>query len=210
MKSPRLTASLTVLALGLTLSACSSMEGSKTAAAPAPAPKDGELNLPANYTAWPVFMRDIQRTDLKQIRDIYVNQVGTRTRAGEAFPNGTWFVMEIHSVKLNADGSPALDSAGKMSKDKLSRVFLMAKGAGWGDSVPAALKNGDWIYTAFEGSGTRSSPDQSSCRACHLPLASKDYVFHYDAYFQQRAAADTAPLTPLTPAQAQSAAHRAY
>ena len=206
MKSPRLTTSLTVLALGLALSACSSMEGGKTATAPAP--KDGELAMPANYASWPAFMLDIQKKEAKQIRDIYVNKPGTQTKAGEAFPNGTVFVMEIHSVKLNADGTPALDSAGNMSKDKLSKVFLMAKGAGWGDSAPAALKNGDWIYTAFEGNGTRGAADQSSCRACHLPLANKDYVFHYDAYFQKRAA--TAPLAPMSHTQALAAAHTAY
>lgn len=208
MKSPRLAASLTAVAFGLALSACSSMEGGKTAATPAP--KDGELAMPANYTAWPVFMAGIQKKEAKQIRDIYVNTVGTQTKAGDAFPNGTVFVMEIHSVKLNADGTPMLDSVGNMSKDKLSKVFLMAKGAGWGESVPAALKNGDWIYTAFEGNGTRGAADQSSCRACHLPLANKDYVFHYDAYFQKRAAANTTPLAPMTPAQVLAATHAGY
>lgn len=206
MKSPRLTTSLTLLALGLALSACSSMDDGKTAAAPAP--KDGELAMPANYTAWPVFMAGIQKKEVKQIRDIYVNKTGAQTKAGEAFPNGTVFVMEIHSVKLNADGSPALDSDGNMSKDKLSKVFLMAKGKGWGASAPAELRNGDWIYTAFEGNGTRGGADQSSCRACHLPLADKDYVFHYDAYFQKPAA--TAPFTPMSHTQALAAAHTAY
>ncbi len=206
MKSPGLAVSLTALALALGLSACSSMDGSKSSAAPAP--KDGELAMPANYTAWPVFMAGIQKKDAKQIRDIYMNKTGTQARAGEAFPNGTEFVMEIYSVKLNADGTPALDGAGKMQKDKLSKVFLMAKGPGWGASAPTELKNGDWVYTAFEGNGTRGAADQSSCRVCHLPLADKDYVFHYDAYFKQRAA--TAPLAPMSHAQALAAAHAAY
>ena len=206
MKSPRLAVSLTTLALALGLSACSSMDGSKSSAAPAP--RDGELAMPANYTAWPVFMAGIQKKEAKQIRDIYVNRVGAQAKPGGPFPNGTEFVMEIHSVKLNADGTPALDANGNMSKDKRSRVFLMAKGAGWGASAPAELKNGDWIYTAFEGNGTRGAADQSSCRACHLPLADKDFVFHYDAYFKQRTAA--ASLTPMSPSQAMAAAHTAY
>lgn len=206
MKSPRLAVSLTTLALALGLSACSSMDGSKSSAAPAP--RDGELAMPANYTAWPVFMAGIQKKEAKQIRDIYVNRVGAQAKPGGPFPNGTEFVMEIHSVKLNADGTPALDANGNMSKDKLSKVFLMAKGAGWGASAPAELKNGDWIYTAFEGNGTRGAADQSSCRACHLPLADKDFVFHYDAYFKQRVAA--APLAPMSHTQAMAAAHTAY
>jgi hemoglobin len=206
MKSPRLAVSLTALALALGLSACSSMESSQMSAAPAL--KDGELAMPANYTAWPVFMAGIQKKEAKQIRDIYVNKTGTQAKADGPFPNGTEFVMEIYSVKLNADGTPALDTAGNMSKDKLTKVFLMTKGAGWGESAPAALKNGDWIYTAFEGNGTRGAADQSSCRACHLPLADKDFVFHYDAWFKQRAAA--APLAPMSHTQALAAAHTAY
>lgn len=179
---------LSITALGLALSACSPMD-SKPMHTAAPAPRDGELNLPADYRSWPVFMQGIQKNATKQIRDIYVNTQGTRARAGEAFPDGTQFVMEIHSVRLDAAGTPVLDANGQMIKDKLSKVFLMAKGPGWGASAPAALKSGDWIYTSYEGSGARSGPDMSSCRACHLPLADKDFVFHYDAWFKQRGAA---------------------
>lgn len=196
MKSPRLAVSLTTLVLALGLSACSSMNSTQSAATPPP--RDGELAMPANYSSWPAFKLGIQKKEAKQIRDIYVNMVGSQAQADGAFPNGTEFVMEIYSVKLNADGTPLLDAAGRMSKDTLSKVFLMAKGPGWGAGVPAALKNGDWIYTAYEGNGTRGAADQSSCRACHLPLADKDFVFHYDAYFQQRAAARPAALTPPT------------
>jgi hypothetical protein len=105
----------------------------------------------------------------------------------------------MKSPRLAVSLTAPLDAAGRMSKDTLSKVFLMAKGPGWGAAgVPAALKNGDWIYTAYEGNGTRGAADQSSCRACHLPLADKDFVFHYDVYFQQRAAARPSALTPPT------------
>ncbi len=200
---------LLAVALGLSLSACSSME-SKPVAEAAPALKDGEIALPVNYTSWPVFMAGIQKVPVKQIRDIYINTAGTAAKAGGAFPNGTEFVMEIYSVKLNADGTPMLNADGKMSKDKLSKVFLMAKGAGWGDSAPAALKNGDWVYAAYEGSGAKGPADASSCRACHLPLADKDFVFHYDAYFQKRAALTSSPLAKLSQGEILAATHLGY
>jgi hypothetical protein len=80
----------------------------------------------------------------------------------------------MKSPRLAVSLTAPLDAAGRMSKDTLSKVFLMAKGPGWGAAgVPAALKNGDWIYTAYEGNGTRGAADQSSCRACHLPLAAR-------------------------------------
>jgi hemoglobin len=183
---------LTGIALALTLTACGSM-GTKTAEV---APKDGELALP-DYKAWPVFLVGIQRPDAKQIRDIYINPVGTTAMPGAPFPNGTESVMEIYSVKLNPDGTPMMED-GKLVKDKLSKIFVMAKGENWGASVPAALKNGDWIYSAFDGDGKRAGADMSSCRACHLPLTAKDYVQSYDAYFQKRAALDFAPLAALS------------
>lgn len=209
MKKSPLLALISIASIGFALSACSTPDTPALTAA-AVAPKDGGLAMPADYTRWPAFKLDVQKKEARQIRDIYVNAIGTQARAGGAFPDGTQFVMEIHSVKLNPDGTPLLDANGKMTKDKLSKVFLMAKGPGWGDSAPAALKNGDWIYTAFEGNGTRAGADQSSCRACHLPLADKDFVFHYDAYFKQRAGLETAPLTRLAHADALATAHRGY
>lgn len=194
-------AALAFGATGCTQNYSSAKVAAAPTAAPAPMPKDGELDLPANYRNWPVFLKDIQRKDLKQIRDIYVNDVGARTKAGEMFPNGTWFVMDLFSVKLNPDGTPMLDANGNMTRDKLSRVFLMAKGAGWGANVPAEVRNGDWIYTAFEGDGRRGPADQNACRVCHLPQAAKDYVFHYDKYFQSRMSFEGTPLSPLTSAQ---------
>lgn len=201
---------LWIAVFGLALSACTPME-SKPVKNATPAPRDGELAMPGNYQSWPVFMHGIQKNAVKQIRDIYVNTHGTQAKAGGAFPNGTVFVMDIYSVKLNADDTPFLDANGKMVKDKLSKVFLMAKGENWGASVPAALKNGDWIYTAYEGSGTRGSADASSCRACHLPLADKDFVFHYDAYFKQRAATlNAVPTAQMNHNEVLAAAHYSY
>lgn len=201
---------LWMAAFGLALSACTPLE-SKPTKAIAPVPKDGELAMPANYQSWPVFMQGIQKSAAKQIRDIYVNTPGTQAKAGGTFPNGTVFVMEIYTAKLNADQTPYLDGNGKMVKDKLSKVFLMAKGENWGASAPAALKNGDWIYTAYEGSGAKGGADASSCRACHLPLADKDFVFHYDAYFKQRAAASkTVPFAQLGHNEILAAAHLNY
>lgn len=39
----------------------------------APAMRDGDLKLPADYKSWPVYLLDVQRPELKQIRDIYIN-----------------------------------------------------------------------------------------------------------------------------------------
>ena len=150
--------------------------------------KDGELAVPAGYKSWPVFLAGVQRPEVKQIRDLYINPTGAAATVGSAFANGTISLMEIYSAKLDAKGDPTKGSDGRMVKDQLLKVFVMGKGAGWGESAPVGLANGDWIYSAFMADGITVAPDPiASCRACHLPLgAAKDFVHRYDEYFQLR------------------------
>jgi hemoglobin len=180
----------TKLAIGSTLlvlaAGCAQTGGMSTAKL-----KDGELAVPADYRSWPKFLVDIQRPDAKQIRDIYINPLGHATKSGDAFPNGTVSVMELYKARENPDGTLMKGADGKLVKGDLAKVFVMGKGAGWGGGVtPAELKNGDWIYSAFKADAKTPSGDEiAPCRACHLPLASKDFVHRYDEYFEKRATA---------------------
>lgn len=180
----------TKFAIGTTLLAlaagCAQMGGMSAAKL-----KDGELGVPADYRSWPKFLSGIQRPDAKQIREIYLNPVGHSAKAGESFPNGTISVMEIYKARENSDGTLAKGTDGNLVKGDLAKVFVMGKGAGWGDSAqPAELKNGDWIYSAFKADAKTPSGDEiGPCRTCHLPLANKDFVHRYDEYFEKRAAA---------------------
>jgi hypothetical protein len=158
---------------------------------PPPAPvaklKDGELPLAADYKTWPVFLKDVQRPDAKQVRDIYINAVGAKNVAGKPFANGTVTVMELYKAKENADGTLSKGADGKLEKGALFKVFVMGKGAGWGESAPAGMKNGDWIYSAYGADGKPGPDPIVACRSCHLPLGdAKDFVHRYDEYFQSR------------------------
>ena len=150
--------------------------------------KDGELPLPAEYKSWPKFLSDIQRADNKQVREIYINPIGHSAKMGDAFPNGTISVMEIYKAREAADGSPLKGPDGKFVKGELLKVAVMGKGPGWGETVtPQELRNGDWIYAMYMADGKTKAPDDTAtCRACHLPLKDKDYIFRYDEYFQKR------------------------
>ena len=65
----------------------------------------------------------------------------------------------------------------KLVKGDLLRVFVMGKGAGWGQAVPESLRNGNWVYASYLADARRKGPeDLTTCRACHLPLANKDFV----------------------------------
>jgi hemoglobin len=149
---------------------------------------DGELAPPPDYRSWPRFLSTIDRHDAAQVREIYVNEVGATTRAGQAFPNGTIFVMEIYQARPHADGAPAFDPSGRLVKGPLQKLFVMGKGAGWGDGVePQKLRNGDWVYSAFLPDLRTPAPDDlAACRGCHLPLAKQDFVHRYDEYFSRR------------------------
>ena len=147
---------------------------------------DGELALPADYRAWPKFLSGVQRPDNKQVREIYMNPVGAKATASGGFPDGTIFVMENFAAKTNPDGSLATGPDGKLVKGDLLRVFVMGKGAGWGQAAPPALRNGNWVYASYLPGGAVAPDNLDGCRGCHLPAAGKDFVQRYDEHFAQR------------------------
>lgn len=137
-------------------------------------PVDGELALPVDYRSWPVYLKDVQRPDIKQVRDIYINPQGLKSSAPFAY--GTTMVMELYAVKLDAAGKPELDAAGRLQRQALSKIFVMGKGRGWGQAVPAELRNGEWVYASFDAGGKSAGKDMTACRACHVPMKDTDFV----------------------------------
>ena len=148
--------------------------------------EDGEVPLPKDYKEWPKYLSAVQRPDAKQVREIYVNPTGSKTQAGQPFVDGTMFVMENYAAVLGADGNPVTGADGKLQKGNLARVFVMSKNEGNGSKVLPELKNGDWVYTSYDAGGAKTADPLNTCRACHLPLVSKDYVQRYDEYFAMR------------------------
>ena len=55
--------------------------------------RDGELPMPADDKAWSKFLSAIQRSDAKQVREIYMNPNAKGGSAAAGFPDGTVFVM---------------------------------------------------------------------------------------------------------------------
>lgn len=173
-----------VFMMVMALWGCSQMGTNPAATAPAK-PKDGELAYPADYKTWPKFLSEVQRPDAKQVRELFINSVGARTNQGQIFPNGTVMVMELYKAKMNVD-VPETGADGKLIKSDLAKVFVMAKGEGLGQDVPENLKNGNWVFSAFGPDGKPLAEDFTKCRACHAPLAAKDFVHRYDEYFEKR------------------------
>jgi hypothetical protein len=149
-------------------------------------PKDGELALPADYKSWPKFLSAVQRPDVKQVREIYMNPLSRQASAASGFPNGTVFVMENFAARTRGDGTLETGPDGKLVKGELLRIGVMGKGEGWGRDVPEALRNGNWVYSQWLANGQKAADDLNTCRACHLPLAQKDFVHRYDEHFASR------------------------
>jgi len=147
-----------------------------------------ELTLPAGYRGWSKFLSDVQRPDAKQVREIYVNPIGSRAIHGQPFPEGTVLVMENYAARADAEGRLLKGSDGMLVKGDLLRVFVMGKGPGFGEAAPPGLRNGEWLYAAYDADGTRATDDLNACRACHLPVAAQDYVQRYEQYFALRKA----------------------
>ena len=186
----RTTCLATALSTALIATGCSiieSQDATDSAAMAAPGLQDGELAVPEDYRSWPVFLTAIDKTEGKQIRDIYINPVGHEAHAGDEFPNGTISVMELWDARLDSAGELDTDADGKLIKDELKLIFLMGKSQGAGEAIAPALRNGDWVYAAYQADGvTAGGPDTAACRACHTSEADKDWVFRYDEYFASR------------------------
>lgn len=163
---------------------CSTVEHAPVSQQGRPDPRDGELNFPAGYDTYPTFLKAVQKPG--HVRELFVNSTGAKTRKGETFPNGSILVMEIYNAKKDDSGNVIKRPDGKHVKDDLVMVYVMEKGVGWGKNAPEGLENGDWIFTAFTPDGKPLEVDYSTCRGCHLPLKDKDFVHHYDVYFENR------------------------
>ena len=112
-----------------------------------------------------------------------MNPAARNATAASGFANGTIFVMENYAARVRPDGTLETGADGKLVKGDLIRVFVMGKNAGWGVDVLEPLRNGNWVYAAWLPSGQKAPDDTNTCRACHLPLASKDFVPRYDEHF---------------------------
>ena len=75
-----------------------------------------------------------------------------------------------------------MDPDGFIVGSKLVAYTAMEMRAGWGQNIPAILRNGDWNYAVFTaGKNRRPGVNHATCFACHKPLANDSYVFSLKA-----------------------------
>ncbi|MSQ50735.1 MAG: hypothetical protein EXR28_02485 [Betaproteobacteria bacterium] len=88
--------------------------------------------------------------------------------------------MAVYSVKLDQAGNPVKDASGRFVKDRLAAVNSMQKERGFGDDIPVAIRNGDWMYQSFMPDGNvNEKANLGSCYACHLPYAKEEFLTNF-------------------------------
>lgn len=103
-------------------------------------------------------------------------------RRGEAPFPGAIIVSAEYDAAVGADQKPLRDTSGRLKPGKLRAVAGMELRTGWGEQVPALLRNGDWHYGLWSPQGeSRLRTSHAQCLACHQPQAGNHYVFTWPA-----------------------------
>jgi len=134
--------------------------------------------FPENYKATFVKYHTINFPATKQVRYYFANPASMQAaKAGKPLPDGSYLLAEVYAAKLDAQGNPVTGADGFYVPEKQLVYTAMATGAGWGDAIPAALRNGNWNYAVFSLEKQQRPINQAECLGCHKPLDKESFVF---------------------------------
>ena len=131
--------------------------GDAAAGAVLPSRMTFPADFPAGFTLYQSVAAD------GTIAERYANRVALdAARAGRALPDGSVILV------VNRPAAAAEPSS----------YAAMESRAGWGEAIPALLRNGNWDYALFDAARTRNDRlNQAQCLACHRPRAADSFVF---------------------------------
>lgn len=139
------------------------------------------VTFPKDYKSTYTKYTTISFAKKKQVRHYYANPIAVKAaKAGKPLPNGSKIFVEAFKVKLDENKMPIEGADGHLVAAGENPAFFTAMEiqAGWGDDIPDLLRNSDWNYAVFSGTGElKTAVNQASCLACHKPLADISYVF---------------------------------
>jgi len=156
------------------------LAGGMAAVAQAPAlvaPGPNKLAFPADWAKGTLYAT-VDRPDTKQYREFYAApEVVAAARAGKPIPDGAAITLAAYLAQVDANGVPLKDANGRFLKGNLVAVNVQQKVKGWGDDIPASIRNGDWVYQSFTPDGkVNDKANLTTCYQCHLPFAKDDYL----------------------------------
>lgn len=137
------------------------------------------LRFPADYKATFTHYTTINFPQTRQVRTYLANTVALdAARSGAPLPDGSVLLVEVFRAKADATGSPVTGPDGFFERDALLFFTAMERQKGWGERIPAELRNGDWRYAIFNADGTpRPNVPEARCLTCHIPKAGESYLF---------------------------------
>ena len=184
-----------VVGVSVAVATMAAMLASQVAAGPE------QIAFPQGFEKWEMYQQ-LDRYDIKQYRELYAKpDVVKAVRDGKGIPNGAVLVLAAFSAQVDDKGNPRKDASGRFIKGAPAVVTVMEKRAGWGSTVPAEWRNGDWQYAAFTPDGKpneKANAGVKACFDCHLPHAKQDYVISLAGLAGTATAAVQKPSGPGT------------
>jgi hypothetical protein len=138
------------------------------------------IALPPDWDTLFIRYATVDKADRKIIRQLYVNpEAYAATRPGAPAPHGTLLIMADTHARLDAQGNPLRDAAGRFIPEPgWIAIAAQQKQAGWGEGYGPEMRNGAWEYAAFDGRGQRRDIRLNACFGCHFGArAEQDFNF---------------------------------
>jgi cytochrome c553 len=139
------------------------------------------MGFPKEFPGGFVLYLTANNAEQKTVRKTYINAVGFQAvRAGKPLPDGTVVIAVIYAPRLGPDKRPVMDRSGAWTVDRITGYAAMEARAGWGQGIPAWLRNATWNYALFTADKKPRDSNQAPCLACHKPQAAVGYVFTFN------------------------------
>lgn len=119
------------------------------------------------------------RSNNKQIADMYANQTALNSIKDGVLAEGSVLIMQIYKPELDSAGKPISGADGLFKKAKLAAVAVMEKRQDWGADYPATERAGDWGFALYDPQGMPKKNDLE-CQTCHQPLTATDFMFTFN------------------------------
>jgi len=117
-----------------------------------------------------------------QVREYFITPPALEAvRMGQPLPSGTVITVVQYNARLDPQGAPVLDGAGRFMKADVRGFTAMEKRTGWGAEYAPDVRNGEWEYQTFLTNRTPNpKANLTGCFTCHKKQESADFVFSVD------------------------------
>lgn len=131
------------------------------------------VTFPQNFpNGFEIYRTDEDAAGGTIVRDWANRPALDAARVGRALPDNAVIVGETMAARTEN---------GRLVPDHAVSYAVFAAKAGWGESVPELLRNGNWQFGLFRPDHTATLANQAMCLACHKPRAATSFMFTYDA-----------------------------